>query len=424
MVNYSPGDRVSVRTKDKEYKGTVMPSENTSSLMIKLDNGYNVGIDKKKIKEVKVLERFKAEKEKATERMKKDPKKPTIAILHTGGTIASKVDYRTGGVVAQFEPEELVKMFPEMLKYANIESDLVANRMSEDFNFQDYKIIINSVKKHSGKVDGVIIGHGTDTLGYTGAALAFALEGIGIPVLIVGSQRSSDRGSSDAALNLINAAYFIAKSDFSGVGICMHESIGDENCLVLPACKTRKMHTSRRDAFQAVNDKPIARVNYKKDRIEFIKKDYSRKGAGKLKIYDGFEEKVGLIKTHTNMDPKQFLFYKGYKGLVVEGTGLGHMPMGKDDVFIKAVRQLVDSGTIVSMTSQCVFGRVHPKVYTNLRKISEIGVLYSEDMLPETAFIKLAWLLGNFSKKEAVELYTKNLRGEINPRILKDEFLD
>jgi len=97
------------------------------------------------------------------------------------------------------------------------------------------------------------------------------LENLNIPVILVGAQRSSDRGSSDAFLNLVCAAHFIAKVDFSGAGICMHEPSSDDSCLILPACKTRKMHTSRRDAFKAINGNIIAKINKMGEIIELAK---------------------------------------------------------------------------------------------------------------------------------------------------------
>jgi len=271
------GDRVKVITSDEIREGILMPNEETDSVVIKLDNGYNVGIDRKSVKEIKIVEKYKAKEEAAKKEIKKDSKKPTIAILHTGGTIASKVDYRTGGVVARFSPEEILEMFPELNDIANIKSELISNMFSEDIRFKHYSLMCKAIKEEVKKdIDGIILTHGTDTLGYSSAALSFALENINIPVILVGSQRSSDRGSSDAAVNLICAAQFIAKTDFVGVAMCMHESTGDNNCLIMPACKTRKLHTSRRDAFKVVNDKAIARINFETRKIDFIK-DYNKK---------------------------------------------------------------------------------------------------------------------------------------------------
>jgi len=427
------GDKVKVITDDEIREGILMPNEETDSVVIKLDNGYNIGIDKKKVIEIKVIEKYKEKESHSEKKAKKDSKKPTIAILHTGGTIASKVDYRTGGVIARFKPEEILEMFPEIKDIANVNSKLISNMFSEDMRFLHYTLICEAIEKEAKKnVDGIILTHGTDTLGYSAAALSFALESINVPVIIVGSQRSSDRGSTDAAVNLICAANFITKTDFVGVAICMHESTSDNNCLIMPPTKTRKLHTSRRDAFKVVNDKAIARINYETLNIDYIKKNYNKKHKNnKLKRMYKFEEKVGILKGHPNMFPEQFEFFKNYKGLVIEATGMGHTQTGSTDEYTKinkknleAIKKIIKNGCIVVMTSQCIFGRVHPHVYTQAITLKKAGVIYGEDMLTETAFVKLAWLLGNYKKEEVKQLIIKNLRGEINERLMKDEFLD
>jgi len=271
------GDRVRVITFDEIREGTLMPNEETDSVVIKLDNGYNVGIDNKRVKEIKVIEKYKA-KETHTEKPRKDSKKPTISILHTGGTIASKVDYRTGAVYSSFNPEDLLNMFPELSDIANFKTQLLAKMWSDDLRFRHFEIIAKAIENEVKKgVDGIIIGMGTDNLAVASAALAFIVEQSPVPILLVGAQRSSDRGSSDAAMNIICAAEFISKTDFSGVAICMHESTADNNCAILPATKTRKLHSSRRDAFKPVNDTIIARIDYDTRKIQFIKKEYTKK---------------------------------------------------------------------------------------------------------------------------------------------------
>lgn len=423
------GDRVKVETKNGTVEGVLMPNEETDSVVVKLDNGYNIGIKKNKVKKIETIRKY-SQHEGAKEKIKKNKNLPTISILHTGGTIASKVNYETGGVIAKFDPAELIEMFPELKNIANLDSRLIDQMFSEDMRFEHYKKITDAVGKEVKKgANGIIITHGTDTLAYSAAALSFVLEDVNIPVLLVGAQRSSDRGSSDAAMNLICAAEFIAKTDFVGVAICMHEKPDDNNSVILPACKTRKMHTSRRDAFKPINDTPIARINYDTRKIEFLKKDYSKKSDSKFVMKDGFEEKIGLIKCHPNMFKEQFDFFKGYKGLIIEGTGLGHAPVDPPQKLnikiLESIKSLVENGTVVAMTSQCLFGSTHPHVYTAAINLSKIGVVYCKDMLPETAFIKLAWLLGNYKDKEEIkELVQKNLRGEINPRLEPDQYLE
>ncbi|MBW2963249.1 Glu-tRNA(Gln) amidotransferase subunit GatD [Candidatus Woesearchaeota archaeon] len=421
------GDKVQIKTAKEVIEGMLMPSHEADVVIIKLANGYNIGIDKNKIKEMKVMEKHK-EKEHKTKEIKEKKGLPTIMILGTGGTIASKVDYSTGGVIAKFTPGDLLELMPELGEIANIKTELVANMMSEDMMFSDYQKIAATIKKYADKVDGVIIGHGTDTLAYTAAALSFMFEKINIPAILVGSQRSTDRGSSDGSINLICAAEFIAKSNFAGVALCMHNASEDNQCAILPATKTRKMHTSRRDAFKVINDKPIALVGYKTKKIEFLKKDYQKKSKDKIVLKDKFEEDVALVKTHTNMKSSLFEFLaKNYKAIVFETTGLGHMPtnLGKENLKnYEILKKFIKKGGMVAITSQCLFGRVHPSVYSNLRRLSEIGCVFCEDMLPETAFIKLSWLFGN-DKKDAKRLLTENLRGEINKRIeFEEDFLE
>ncbi len=416
------GDKVKIVTKKRSEEGILMPSHEKGVVILKLSNGYNIGFEKKEISEIKLI---KKKKEVSVKTKKVVGKKslPTIAILNCGGTIASKVDYETGGVVAKFSAEDLMEMFPEIRKIANIEAVTVAQMMSEDMGFADYQKIAVAIKRLD-RVDGVIVAQGTDTLGYTAAALSFVLEKVNVPVLLVGSQRSTDRGSSDAFQNLICAAQFIVKTDFAGVGVCMHSASGDGKCAILPGTKTRKMHTTRRDAFKAVNGSPIALVDLKSGKVDYLAKKYSKRNEEGILVKDKFSDKVGLLKTHTNMNPKLFEFYaNNYKGIIIEGTGLGHAPtnLGKDNLKnYEILKKFIAKGGVVGITSQCLFGAVNPNVYSNLRRLSEIGCVFCEDMIPETAFVKLAWLLGNYPE-EAKDLLGKNLRGEISKRLVYEK---
>lgn len=446
--NYSPGlqkifrknrietgGRIRIKKGKNVFEGLLMPSSEKDIVVLKLDNGYNIGIKFEKNTEIEKSitaepreimeeEKFELGKHTKIKKQKFDKSKPSISILHTGGTIASRVDYRTGGVVSSFAPEDLLAMFPELKDIANIKTRLVFSIMSESMMFSNYQTLAKEIVKEIKKgIDGVIVAHGTDTMHCTSAALSFMLQNLPVPVILVGAQRSSDRGSTDAAQNLLNAAYFIAQSDFSEVAICMHENTSDGNCLILPACKTRKMHTSRRDAFRPINSLPLARVNFQEEKTEFIKKDFLRKDKNrKPEIMTGMEEKVALVKTTVNMDPSLIDFFarKKYKGLVIEGTGLGHAP----DILLSNLKKAIEKGMIVCMASQTIYGRVNMNVYSPQRDLLKIGVIPCEDMLPETAFIKLAWLLGNFSKEKTKELMGKNLCGEISERTEVEKFLN
>ena len=419
-----PGDKVKIVTENQTVEGVLMPAPK-DTFLIKLDSGYNVGVESKDVRKMILVEERKEKTIIAENKLAPNKKLPTIAILHTGGTIASKVDYRTGGVVSKFSPEELVSMFPELKEIANIESELVAQMWSDDIRFAHLSLIAEAIQKQVQKgVQGIIIGMGTDNLAVAAAGLSFIIEKTPIPVLLVGAQRSSDRGSSDAAMNLICAAQFITKTDFVGVAICMHAQEDDEHCVILPANKTYKLHSSRRDAFKAVNSTIVALVHYKEKKIDFLQKEYLKRNSDKLILKPKMEEKVGLLKIHINMFPEQFEFFKGYKGLVIEGTGLGHTPgqapNPQSEIHTKiypALQKVIDSGCVIVMTTQCIFGGVNMNVYDKGRDLLEIGVISGKDMLANTALVKLSWLLGNYSQKEVQKLIGQNLRGEINERL-------
>ncbi len=422
----APNNKVKISTRDsRTFEGIVLPDSTDKKVVLKLSSGYNIGILNSNIVEIKRLTNSKNLKKKLP-KLKINKKLPTISILHTGGTIASKVDYETGAVESQFSPEDIISMFPEIKDLANIESKLVRNMWSSNMNFNHYNLLAKAVQKEVKKgVQGIIITLGTDSLTYASAALSFILEGISIPVIFTASQRSSDRGSSDAFLNLYTSIKFAKEANFSGVAICMHGSSEDKYCNVLPACKTKKLHTSRRDTFEPVNSTPIARVTL--DRIEFYQESRHKERMDsklKLKLIDP-KLKLGIIRFHPHFQSSMLDPIKKFDGLVIEGTGLGNGPVECVDEFtkenektLKAIKSLTKKMP-VAMTTQCVFGRINMNVYSYGRKILGAGVWGNHtDILPETAFIKLAWLLSNYPKEQIKELYHENLRGEFSERTL------
>ncbi len=415
------GDRVRLTLKDKVLEGVVMPSTKKSTVVLKLDSGYNVGVAKKSVKSSKVLKQLK-KKRSAAKKHVHDKKKKTVTILHTGGTIASKVDYETGAVSAKFSPEELVALFPDLGKEVNVRSRLISNMFSEDMRFSHYNSMAKEIQKEvKAGVDGIIVTHGTDTLHYTSAALAFILEDLPIPVVLFGAQRSSDRGSSDAAMNLMAAVLFIKEAGCADVAVCMHKGSSDTVSVILPGLKCRKMHSSRRDAFHPVNAEPWAEVDVVKKKVKTFG-GYKKEG-GNLTLRLFKDVKVGLLKAHPHMAVEEFKAYSKFDGLVLEGTGLGHFPVNvidaktkEHDKVLKTLTRLAKKMPVV-MSTQTVFGRVNLQVYSTGRVLEKAGVLgHLSDMSPETSYIKLAWLLSNHPKHVA-KMYGENLRGELNPRI-------
>lgn len=420
------GDRIRVKRAGRVYEGILMPRTelgDPNHLVIKLDNGYNLGIRISKGVKVSRVKKGKIPKLGLPPlEVKRDPKKPDVTIVGTGGTVACRVDYRTGAVYPAFTARELYSAVPELTDLANIKTVAAANVFSENMTPKLWVKIGRGVDKEiNAGADGVIVAHGTDTMGYTAAALSFMLKDLSRPVVLVGSQRSSDRPSSDAALNLISAVAVAARSDIAEVCVVMHGATDDDFCLIHRGTKVRKCHTSRRDTFQTVNDIPIGMV--KSGRVTLFRKDYSRaKPEGKVKLDDKFETKVALVKIFPNAQPDiiDALVSADYRGIVLEGTGLGHT----SEFLYDGIKRAIKRGIFVVMTSQCIWGRVDMKVYSTGRDLINIGVIPGEDMLPETAYVKLMWVLGHSQDPQEISrLMQTNLAGEIAPRTRPDAFL-
>jgi glutamyl-tRNA(Gln) amidotransferase subunit D len=414
------GDQVEInKINGDKFSGTFV-SDLDKVIQIKLKSGYNMGFSKDEIKKITVKKTFKPIAEKKP-KVKQSNNKKKVLILHTGGTIASKVDYKTGGVFPLFKPEELLTMFPELNEIVSIDTKLLFNVWSEDFEFKHFNQIAKEIEKNHKKYDGIIITHGTDTIHYTSAALSFILENIKIPIIIVGSQRSSDRGSSDSALNVINAAYYICKSKFNGVGVCMHENSEDDNCFILAGTNIKKMHTTRRDTFRPINRHPLARVNFKSKKIENLSKLNSSTGDFTVKLFND-KLKVGILKSRPGLTIEEIKVFENFDGLIVEGTGLGHVILLNEKISQQFKKISKKIPTII--TSQCVYGRLNLNVYSRGREMQKMGFIGNFSATSfETSYIKLCWLLSNFSKDKIKDLYDKDFRGEIIPRIEENTFL-
>jgi glutamyl-tRNA(Gln) amidotransferase subunit D len=433
------GDRISVTKGKKKYEGLLMPRTelgDKNCIVLKLDSGYNIGIrhekgikieksKKAKPKEVKEEVRFELGKEKVKE-LKFDPKKPKVSLIMTGGTIISKVDYKIGGVHALEKPEELLTNIPELKEIVNIENIFSPfKKMSEDLNYKDWQKLAQLTAKELNKNKGVIITQGTDTLHFTSAALSFMLKNLYKPVVLTASQRSSDRGSSDAFMNIICSAH-TAVSDIAEVGVCMHATTDDHYCHFIRGVKCRKMHSTRRDAFRSINEMPLAKI-WPNGKIDILNKNYKRRKDEKVIADVKFEPNVALLKTYPGSEPEilEFLVKKGYKGFVIEGTGMGHVPTFAEKSWISIIKKLIKDGIPVVVAPQTIYGRINTDVYTNLRILyHEAKAIPAEDMLPETAYVKLSWILGHTKDLERVrEMMLTNIAGEITERSEIETFL-
>ena len=412
------GDKILIKKRGIEIKGILMPSISREDdiIFVKLENGYNIGIRYKDLEIEKVESIIREPRE-----IKGEPKEGEVMLISTGGTIASKVEYTTGAVRPALSVDEIIEFVPEVKDIAKITVEVLFSILSENMKPEYWSRISEKVYESLVKeYKGVVIAHGTDTMAYTSSALSFSLRRINKPILIVGSQRSSDRPSSDASLNLLSALFAAKNSDLAEVGVVMHGEPSDSYVLVHRGTKVRKMHTSRRDAFQTINGMPLMKIIFDERRIIQIS-NYRKRNSDVPEVYPRFDERVFLLKIFPGIS-EQIVYYlvdKGYKGIIVEGTGLGHSP----ENFIEAFKYANDNGVIVGMSSQCIFGRVNMNVYTTGRLLLRSGVLPLSDMLPETALVKLMWGLANIKDLDELRRFMlTNVSGEINDRELMSYF--
>ena len=417
---------VTAHTTRGDFEGLVLPRSETSDehhLVLKLSSGYNIGIRDDTIEELVKTGYRKAEYKIPEQEFPTDPEKPRIKLFGTGGTIASRLDYRTGAVIPAFSPGELYGSVPELADICNLETEKLFGIFSENMGAEQYLTLAHNIGEAiEAGYDGVVIGHGTDTMHYTSAALSYMVQRAPIPIVMVGSQRSSDRPSSDAALNLIHATYAAAHGRIAEVMVCMFGPTSDRYNLLHRGTRVRKMHSSYRSTFRTLGDIPLAMVE--RDAIHPLKDSFAeRRSDREVLLQPSFDPHAALVYYYPNMraDAVDALIDKGYRGFVLAGTGLGHV----NRQVYPALERARDAGIPVFMTLQTLWGFVQMNVYETGREILELGVVPLANMLPETAYIKLSWALGlHPDDPQAVEeLVTTPIAGDMTAGEPHDGYL-
>jgi len=413
-----------VNDKGSVFTGVILPRSETADdlhIVVKLFTGYNVGVAADRIASAREIGYRKAVYKIPEKDFPYDPKKRNVTLLGTGGTIASRLDYRTGAVIPAFTPGELYGAVPELADIANLSTKKLFGVFSENMGPEQYIALAKAIGEEIERgVDGIVVGHGTDTMAHTGAILSFMVQQSPVPIVLVGSQRSSDRPSSDAALNLMNAVQSAAECDIAEVMLCMFGPTSDNNDLLHRGTRCRKMHSSYRSTFRTVGATPLAIVSrtlnecgshftYLTD--EYLKRDKSRQPI----INPAFEEKVTIQYYYPNFKPDiiDSLSDLGYRGLVIAGTGLGHV----NKPLYPALKRAIQKGMTVAMSVQTLWGYAQMYVYDTGRDLLDLGIIPLDNMLPETAFMKLSWVLGRTDDPQKIrEMLTTPINHEITPR--------
>ncbi len=403
---YEAGDRLEAEIGTSVRQATYITGRDGMAV-VKLDNGYNLGIP---YDSCRFLDRpGQADTRKTLVAQRDDL--PVLSIVSTGGTIASRIDYRTGAVTSQFDAADILRAIPGLSSIGRFRTRQLYTLLSENMTPAIWQELARAVHEEiTSGARGVIVTHGTDTMTYSAAALSFMLE-TPVPVIFVGSQRSADRPSSDNAINAVCAAK-TAVSELGEVAVVMHAATSDDSCSVHRATRVRKMHTSRRDAFTSIGVPPIGSVQYPSLAVTLASHARKRRETEPM-VFPDLEPRCGLLTFVPGMDPAVLDSFSEYRGLVLAGTGLGHV----SSAWIPALRTLVKDGCMLAMASQCLNGRVCDRVYDTGRDLISTGVIEAENMLPETALVKMMWVLGNEDDPDkAARMMKQDLKGEIAAR--------
>jgi glutamyl-tRNA(Gln) amidotransferase subunit D len=410
--------QVVVRSTRGDFTGLILPRSETADpdhLVLKLANGYNVGLACDTITGIDVHGRKQAHYQIPEKAFPYDPAKPRVKLFGTGGTIASRLDYRTGAVIPAFSPGELYGSVPELADVCNLETEKLYGVFSENMGPQQWIGTAEAIAREIERgVAGIVVGHGTDTMHHTAAALSFMLQDLPVPVVMVGSQRSSDRPSSDAAINLINATTTAATCDIAEVVVCMFGPTSDQYGLLHRGTRVRKMHSSYRSTFRTLSDIPLGKVD-RSGVTPFRSDTNARRSDRRVTLNTAFDDRVAIVYYYPAMKPDiiDSLVDNGYRGIVIAGTGLGHV----NKPLYPALRRAQESGVAIYMTVQTLWGFVQMYVYETGREIMELGVVPAANMLPEVAYVKLGWALGQTADLAEVErIMLTPVNGEITAR--------
>jgi glutamyl-tRNA(Gln) amidotransferase subunit D len=409
---------VEVRTDKGLFTGIVLPRSETADplhIVLKLRSGYNVGIAARSVQTIAVQGRKEAHYKIPEKNFPVDPRKPRVKLLGTGGTIASRLDYRTGAVIPAFSPGELYGSVPELADICNLETEKLYGVFSENMGPEQWIGTAEAIGREIEKgVQGIVIGHGTDTMHHTAAILSFMVQNSPVPIVMVGSQRSSDRPSSDAALNLMHSVKTAAESDIAEIMVCMFGPTSDEYGLLHRGTRVRKMHSSYRSTFRTIGDIPLAMVS--REKITHLRPDYKqRRRDRQVTVNTSFEEKVSIVYYYPNMKPDiiDSLIDNNYRGIIIAGTGLGHV----NKPLYPSLKRAREKNIAVYMTVQTLWGYVQMYVYDTGRDMMDLGVIPGANMLPEVAYMKLGWALGQSDNMQKVrEIMMTPVAGEITER--------
>ena len=325
-----------------------------------------------------------------------------LMILSTGGTIACT--QTADGLIPTLSADDILNYAPEAKKLGKIETKTILNLDSSNIQPEEWRFIARAVYDCLGAYDGIVILHGTDTMAYTASMLSFMLRNVDIPVVITGSQLPVGHPNTDAKQNLRDALV-TAASGIAGVLVVFDHQI-------MLGCRVAKVRTTSQNAFESINSPMVGTVENGVVRLLAAPDAPTEAPA----LDEAIDPAVFLLKLipGTKTEVFQAIGQMGYRGVVIEGFGLGGIHCLRRNL-LDGIKQLLDAGVAVLLTTQCRYEASDPMVYETGRLAVESGILQGFDMTSECAVTKLMWVLAHATTPEEVRrmMYTSYC-GEIS----------
>ena len=321
------------------------------------------------------------------------PVKKRILIINTGGTLSSVNSEH--GLSPGLSSREILDELRMVSKNLELETEDFCSLDSANIFPEDWAALAVKIGQVYKNYEGIVIIHGTDTLAYTASMLSFMLQNIPVPVVITGSQLSISHPVADAMENC-RCAIHMAASGYPGVFAAFNRK-------VMLGCRTSKIRSMSFDAFDSANYPNVAEISALG---LHIKKELLPEKKGVFRVQPDYSDKVFLLKLYPGIEPSilTLLQEQGYRGVYIEGFGLGGMPFLKHD-FASAVRKAVENGMTVLAGSQCPYEGSNLSVYETGLLALKNGVLQAYDMTAEAAVTKLMWVLGQTDQAEEIRDY-------------------
>lgn len=326
--------------------------------------------------------------------------KKHILLLTTGGTIASM----PGGDGLQPTDSGVFQREMDQLRtYYDITVRELMTLDSSNIRPAEWQLIAQGIWENRQGFDGIVVSHGTDTMGYTASAVTFMLPNIDIPVVFTGSQLPLIDMLSDGPDNL-RTAFAMAASGHNGIFLAFDRK-------VMLGCRAVKVRASGFSAFESINARYTALVSNAGLSVDEAMLPVH---TGQPQLRTDISDEVFLLKLTPGISPKIFdaLTEMGYKGIVIEAFGLGGINILGEG--LDAIRRCLDKGINVVVTSQCLYDSANLGVYQVGVKLLELGVIQGRDMTSEAAMTKLMWAIGQgMDNQQIAQLFATNLAGEV-----------